>query len=656
MNATWLSVVALSAVACVADWTPLMADDGSLASDPYVVFVAQDEAYARCGPSDEFYRTDPLRYGQELEVYVETADGWLGVRPPDDSFCWVPADAVEVARDGDTAVVTEDRTVAWIGTHLGRARQFRWQVQLAVGEPVTIIGKGEREGADGPRLWYRIVPPSGEFRWVHQSQIAESAEQLVQAIRKQRNTDIEFLPGGSTTRRDSPSRDAVANSDTPPSHPHPIADEEDSFAGRGTLSSDSSSRRHSHAVPASLQNTPSVLLRDPDADSHAGNHHSSVSLSQVTDGNSPQLREAPRVGDAQSATEAIGSGVSEQWRSNPTDRTSGETAQNETVGEAMSKRGLLASVEFIGRPRLADIDAGIRQIGGGLLDRTSAGGDTASAGTPSTETNWVTGSTRGRTQSIQQVAGSQPLASATATTSPPVSPIPAAPAPATRYVSAAAIAAVETEVRTADIEKLSLIFSRLMAASASAAEMGPVAKAANQIATSAPDQATAERARSLSERIQKYQNVAQRRDGTAVIQASHTPSIPSMTVPASVASISPMQPRIPTQPQTAMPAPADVPLLQTPPGIAAADGEPENTDELTATGFLVQVYSARKDSPPFAITDSTGRTLAYATPSPGLNLRMHLNSEVRIHGTRSYLQGLNTPHIRVARAVRTAEY
>ena len=157
----------------------------NLSFDPYPVFIAQDETFARCGPSDEFYRTDPLRHGQELEVYAETDDGWLGIRPPEGSFCWIPAETVEMDSEAETGTIIEDRTVAWIGTQLGRARTYRWQVQLAKGEPVTVIGKSEREGADGPQLWYRIVPPSGEYRWVHRDQIVTSSEELVASIRRQ---------------------------------------------------------------------------------------------------------------------------------------------------------------------------------------------------------------------------------------------------------------------------------------------------------------------------------------------------------------------------------------------------------------------------------------------------------------------------------------
>ncbi len=72
-------------------------------------------------------------------------------------------------------------------------------------------------------------------------------------------------------------------------------------------------------------------------------------------------------------------------------------------------------------------------------------------------------------------------------------------------------------------------------------------------------------------------------------------------------------------------------------------------------GYLVQVYSARSNSPPFALTDNSGRTVAYVTPSPGVNLRMHLNSRISAVGRKGYLQGVNTPHILVTQAVRTAE-
>jgi len=148
--------------------------------DPYVAFIAQDECFARSGPGEVFYRTDPLPRGAEIEVYLETSDGWLGIRPPEGSFSWLPASQVRAVGDGASVEVVNPQAVSWIGTQLGRARQFRWQVQLQPGEQVTVLDRFERPGPDGKReQWLKIVPPAGEFRWIHRNCIALSRDVAV---------------------------------------------------------------------------------------------------------------------------------------------------------------------------------------------------------------------------------------------------------------------------------------------------------------------------------------------------------------------------------------------------------------------------------------------------------------------------------------------
>ncbi|TWU32852.1 SH3 domain-containing protein [Novipirellula artificiosorum] len=595
-TARLLSVVAVIATVFSHATKPAFGNDGSMATEPYVVFIAQEHTYTRCGPADEYYRTDPLRYGQELEVYVETADGWLGVRPPENSFCWVPADAVEIASDGESAVVTEDRTVAWIGTHLGRARSFRWQVQLAQGEPLTVIGRSEREGADGPRLWYRIVPPSGEFRWVHNTQVAESAEELVARVRRSqsapspRDTQTEFLPAGATTARDGfdgrdPSRASVADVAT-----NDVGHDDGSRPPR--QESSRRTERNSTLSPVSFDEPPQ--LQDPRR-------------------GAPSRYEGP---DA-----PIGSGVSQTWR----DKVSGQGANL----AANLQNSAMAAVEFMGRPRLSDIDT------------TDRGGPTApSQSMTAAEENWVVGSSRDRSPalssaSVVQVSAEQPI---TQPIRPPASlqtnaPIANYLPQTTRYVSADAVAKVHDGVQGADAEQLSLMFSRLMAASASAAEVAPIAEATRRVATTSADPLIAGRAKLLAERVEQYQRIAERRDGHTVVQNGG-----SLPIPTSPVSMNP----------TAAAAIAQPTLGQTP-----SLGTLPSPSGATESGFLVQVYSSRKDSPPFAITDNRGRTVAYATPAPGVNLRMHLNSEIQIHGTQTYLRGVNTPHILVSEAIRT---
>lgn len=142
-----------------------------LAAEPFTVLVAGGGEYARCGPSRDYYQTDPLRHRQRLQVYMETKDGWLGIKPLSNSYCWIPADTVKLNESEQTGTIIEDRTVVWIGSHSERQSKHQWQVKLAEGELVTIIGQSNRQGPDGTQLWYRIVPPSGEYRWVHRDQV-----------------------------------------------------------------------------------------------------------------------------------------------------------------------------------------------------------------------------------------------------------------------------------------------------------------------------------------------------------------------------------------------------------------------------------------------------------------------------------------------------
>jgi hypothetical protein len=233
-------------------------------------------------------------------------------------------------------------------------------------------------------------------------------------------------------------------------------------------------------------------------------------------------------------------------------------------------------------------------------------------------------------------------------------------------VPAERISQVEAEVSNADIDRLNLILSRLMAAQASAAETEPVERAARNLANQSADPVTAGRARMLAEKAERYRRVATRRDGNSVIQSSAT--ITPATANASVIGASGTT--------ASGLAPSSTGLTGTGPGLAGTSAGnsitgpaffapsanasmPRGTDHgngvIEHAGYLVQVYSARSNSPPFALTDHSGRTVAYVTPAPGVNLRSHLNSRISVVGTRGYLTGLNTPHIMATQAVRTPE-
>ena len=592
---------------------PVSVDQNELTFEPYSVYIAVPKAFAHCGPSDEYYRTDPLRQGQELQVYAETDDGWLGIRPPPESFCWVPAETVQKDSGELEGVVIEDRTVAWIGTHLGRARSYRWQVQLAKGEPVTVIGRSEREGPDGPQLWYRIVPPSGEYRWVRRDDIVTSSEELVALMRRDSAEEtIKVFP------RDRPAAEMTGT-----------------VAKTASDSQRSTTRRQ--GVERNVEIGPSVLARDSEA-----------------------------VGAGQDRNRAVGSGLNDQWRDR--EQSKGDV---QAVAFARSRQTSVLRVGNGRQPELVEIDEAPSAPD---ADQQSAESSWVAASSPddSVRLNLDTPPSlltpdvgpsvgnfiaRGASNSELNAGSSVPFArnheygsglqgpsegalgpanSVMQATATPYLPGSVMPANKTlTYISSERLAQIEHEAQQADIDQLGLIFSRLMAARATAMETAPISRAAFRL-TTAQNPLVVGRARMLLERVEQYRQVAHRRDGEVVVRGP-------TTLNSAAGSRYPVLPASHTQ--ALQPGSNAGPLYQGP-------AQRESVKVANATGTLVQVYSARTNSPPFALTDNSGRTVAYVTPIPGVNLRPHLNHRVSIFGNRGFLTGLSTPHIVATQAVR----
>ncbi|WDQ19100.1 hypothetical protein [Rhodopirellula sp. P2] len=625
-------------------------------NQPYLVFVSDTEAHLRCGPSGEYYKTDPVRHGQELEVYVETSDGWLGVRPVEESFCWVDADAVKLNQPSNskqssgadvlgTATVTEDKTVAWIGTNLGRARRYRWQVQLGAGEEITIVGSSEREGPDGPQTWYRIVPPSGEFRWIHQDQTAATAEALVASLKRPEPAQHMFIPDGNTEptptpageqprvamsqfeadvadenwdlRTDSPSRteslershprrelaDRVARLSRGEEQAHPGAEVVAQAEHHPRSLSDRIARGLESLVGggssdvADLEPVTQSSRRIPDL--VPIEEHRVASAAAMSQGIARVGHEEPVHSDVVGSGVAPNSGAAAQSAANLAAAPSLAPADDPAESSMRDSRMTITS-----RPRMVD--------GNGSLATTSGG--------------WSQTPPSG----IQQVSAT----------------FPAAP-PKLRTIAAAQIEQVQRDVAQADVSMLPVLFSKLMARGASAPEVALVAEAAERLQLHA-----------LATRCREYQVVAQRRDGETVVQTMSlpTPMTPVPTIPSPVTPISSMATAAAgingSMPRAAMNA---VPSAQQAPEIATVSHEVPSAAPAALPvheGTLVEVYSADPSRPPYAITDRGGRTLAYVTPAPGVDVHSHLGATIRVTGESGYLKGIDTPHVLATSAAR----
>lgn len=126
---------------------------------PYVAYVVHDDAYVRSGPGQRYYPTQQLPQGFAVEVYRHDNDGWCAIRPPEGSFCWVPAHEMRIVEDGVAEVISE-RVVTRVGSTLSPTRTAV-QVLLEHGERVALM-PGDSADPD----WLRVVAPAGEFRWI----------------------------------------------------------------------------------------------------------------------------------------------------------------------------------------------------------------------------------------------------------------------------------------------------------------------------------------------------------------------------------------------------------------------------------------------------------------------------------------------------------
>ncbi|HBE69734.1 MAG TPA: hypothetical protein DDW52_16435 [Planctomycetaceae bacterium] len=137
------------------------------------VYVRIARGQLRSGPSEDYYPTGKIAPGAKLEAFHETPDGWLAVRPTEDSFSWVPAKQAYMLPGGREIEITVSNAVSWIGSAIESPKQFRWQARLHKGEQLRLLGEATIKDADGkPMLWYRVAPPAGEFRWIQADAIS----------------------------------------------------------------------------------------------------------------------------------------------------------------------------------------------------------------------------------------------------------------------------------------------------------------------------------------------------------------------------------------------------------------------------------------------------------------------------------------------------
>jgi uncharacterized protein YraI len=138
--------------------------------------VVRLDTVSRSGPGNDYYETSRLYDGDRIEIYNETDNGWLAIRPPIGSFSWVGAEYVDVAANG-VGTVTAEGLASRIGSEFSDQCQTV-SVRLHCGEKVSVVDRIETPENPACKVWLKISPPSGEFRWIRKEDV-EVAQQTV---------------------------------------------------------------------------------------------------------------------------------------------------------------------------------------------------------------------------------------------------------------------------------------------------------------------------------------------------------------------------------------------------------------------------------------------------------------------------------------------
>lgn len=131
---------------------------------PYKAKLNADGVYIRSGPGNNYYPTDKLDAGTEVEVYRHDPGGWCAIRPPEGSFTWIASRYLDLGPQG-VATVQGERIAARVGSRFSDIRDVI-QVRLEKGERVEVLETKTIPGDTESPSWCKIAPPSGEFRWV----------------------------------------------------------------------------------------------------------------------------------------------------------------------------------------------------------------------------------------------------------------------------------------------------------------------------------------------------------------------------------------------------------------------------------------------------------------------------------------------------------
>jgi hypothetical protein len=204
-------------------------------------------------------------------VHRRADGGWLAVRPPKTSISWLSQRDLKLTDNPEVAEVVGTAAVSWIGSNVGNPGDHRWLVKLDLGESVNVLGKERRRllTVGKSDVYYKIAPPSGEFRWVHEDDVLLEKSELV-SIQDPAVQLADFKVSLRGAPRSQPAAPATSSAaDDPPSRFEEKADsKKDGFSSRDKTSAARESAGPLALIPKRAGKTTSAKTFSTKADAN----------------------------------------------------------------------------------------------------------------------------------------------------------------------------------------------------------------------------------------------------------------------------------------------------------------------------------------------------------------------------------------------------
>lgn len=660
------------------------------------------KANVRSGPSDKYYATSVLPKGASVEVYLETSDGWSGIRPPANSHDWIPANIAYLLPGGKTAEVIEDQTPSWIGSDSKEVNEFMWQTALAKSQQVQILGEESQLSADGTKqVWYKISPPQGEFRWIKTSQLSDT-----QPVEESAPTKHQVSPNFADAKRQGKSPTGVQLA----SHTEPIEQSlessdivEENADGKIVWSNEqevlAQIQRQIRSEQAEAQGSiggeaeGELVAEEPMSPSPKPIQKPSnkiFSIRPIPMGNSPKKAKAmEHQTDAMRQWDAMQAGGQTKHKVGPVGTVLGLIgigvieAERAPVNATIAKQYHNRNTNNLGQ---------IGPIGAGRLDRLPRPGQrgpsmtlpldaplenyptdlpyqeadaySQSSSTPpysgreNTFSKWL--------QSREPLFGGNPTGNPNGYPQPmangiPPRNLPLATQPPMMQVYPNATAQDTTawhglkstmhptpsdnssdeieEFQTPEVQAALVQLGQEVAGPTADWDLTNLRGKASQWIEGGATAMVRGEARLLMERIDRFESLRQRTLGLMQNNSMIAQNIPNYAG------------------GTLAPSNAVIPASAIGTGVNANNAVSNGVATVTgqagdASGWLVQVHTSFPGQPEFALTDDVGNVITYVQSTGGLNLRRYLQQPVTVYGLRGYVPNLAAKQIVAERVVR----